>query len=35
MAKLGLRTTAELMHYALEKGFTRLESLERVSAKQG
>jgi len=32
MAKLGLRTTAELIHYALEKGFIRRESLERVSA---
>jgi DNA-binding NarL/FixJ family response regulator len=27
MAKLGLRTSAELVRYALEKGFTRLEML--------
>ncbi len=32
MAKLGVRTTAELIHYALEKGFIRRESLERISA---
>jgi len=29
MAKLGLRTSAELIRYALEKGFTRLESSAR------
>jgi DNA-binding NarL/FixJ family response regulator len=32
MAKLGLRTTAELIRYALEKGFIRLESLGRKEA---
>ena len=30
MAKLGLRTTAELIRYALEKGFIRLETLGRM-----
>ncbi len=29
MAKLGVRTTAELIRYALEKGFVRVDMLER------
>jgi DNA-binding NarL/FixJ family response regulator len=33
MAKLGLRTTAELIRYALEKGFIRLEALKRNTAR--
>jgi len=32
MAKLGLRTSAELIRYALEKGFIRLETLGRSGA---
>ncbi len=32
MAKLGLRTTAELIRYALEKGFIRLETLGQTGA---
>jgi len=31
MAKLGLRTSAELIRYALEKGFIRLETLGRMN----
>jgi len=30
MAKLGLRTSPELIHYALEKGFTRAQSVLRA-----
>jgi DNA-binding NarL/FixJ family response regulator len=32
MAKLGLRTSAELIRYALEKGFIRLETLGKDSS---
>jgi len=35
MAKLGLRTSAELIRYALEKGFTRLEPPGRVDSRLG
>jgi len=35
MAKLGLRTSAELIRYALEKGFIRLETLGRIDAGGG
>jgi DNA-binding NarL/FixJ family response regulator len=30
MAKLGLRTSTELIRYAMEKGFVRLETLQRA-----
>lgn len=33
MAKLGLRTSAELIRYALEKGFIRLEMLGRIDGR--
>ena len=33
MAKLGLRTSAELIRYALEKGFTRPEPSGRVESR--
>jgi len=32
MAKLGLRTSAELIRYAFEKGFTRLEALSQSAS---
>jgi two-component system response regulator NreC len=35
MAKLGLRTSAELIRYALEKGFTRLETPGRLDRHLG
>jgi len=35
MAKLGLRTSAELIRYALEKGFIRLETLGRPGTGLG
>jgi two-component system response regulator NreC len=34
MAKLGLRTSAELIRYALEKGFTRLEPPGRLDPRR-
>ncbi|HTB64296.1 MAG TPA: response regulator transcription factor [Opitutales bacterium] len=34
MAKLGLRTSAELIRYALEKGFTRVEPQDRNKIKE-
>jgi DNA-binding NarL/FixJ family response regulator len=35
MAKLGLRTSAELIRYALEKGFTRSEPPGRLESRLG
>jgi DNA-binding NarL/FixJ family response regulator len=35
MAKLGLRTAAELLRYALEKGFTRPEPSGRIESRLG
>ncbi len=35
MAKLGVRTSAELIRYALEKGFTRLASSARHDSRPG
>jgi len=35
MAKLGLRTAAELLRYALEKGFARPEPSGRIESRLG